>query len=201
MPSPYEAPVLARLKQSLNTRWPGRDHTSDGWIGDIYHQARMSDHNADDNGVVHARDIDKDGVHSPTVLASLLVHPATRYVIFKRKIYHADNAFKPMKYTGDNPHDGHFHESIHHSNAARNSREPWKFISSAPKWSSLYVGLDNDQRVYELQAYLNGHGGNLVLDGDFGPGTERAVRSFQAAKRIKVDGIVGAQTIQALRTR
>jgi len=61
--------------------------------------------------------------------------------------------------------------------------------------------LDNDQRVYELQAYLNGHGGDLVLDGDFGPGTERAVRSFQAAKRIKVDGIVGAQTIQALRTR
>lgn len=200
MPSPYEAPVLARLKQSVNTRWPNRDHESDGWIGDLAHQRKTSDHNPDANGVVHARDIDKDGIHVPTVLASLLIHPSTRYAIFNKKIYHVNTGFKPARYTGSNPHTGHLHVSIEHTNTARNSRDMWRFISAAPAWPLLKLGM-REYLAMELQAYLNGHGGALVIDGDFGPATEKAVKAFQAAKHIKVDGVVGPQTIQALRTR
>lgn len=200
MPSPYEAPVLARLKQSLNTRWPSRDRSSDGWIGDLDHQARTSDHNPDDNGVVHARDIDKDGLHVPTVLGSLLMHPSTRYVIFNKKIFHVDAKFKPAKYTGSNPHTRHLHVSIQHTNSARTSKDPWAFISAAPHWPLLKLGM-REYLAMELQAYLNGHGGTLVIDGDFGPATDKAVRAFQKAKAIRVDGVVGPQTIQALRTR
>jgi len=32
------------------------------------------------------------------------------------------------------------------------------------------------------------------IDGDFGPGTERAVKEFQAAKKLTVDGLVGSMT-------
>jgi murein L,D-transpeptidase YcbB/YkuD len=200
MPSPYEAPVLARLKQTLNDRWPLRDRSSDGWIGDIYHQGTASDHNPDVSGVVHARDIDKDGIHVPTVLASLLAHPSTRYAIFNRKIYHVSRDLKPAKYTGSNPHDKHLHVSIEHTNNARNSKASWLFIASPPNWSLLRAGMAGAM-IYELQAYLNGHGGALALDADFGPATDKAVRAFQAAKKLTVDGVVGPQTIRALWTR
>ena len=47
--------------------------------------------------------------------------------------------------------------------------------------------------VRELQRQLNRHGARpqLVVDGNFGPLTDTAVRNFQRAQRITVDGIVG----------
>jgi peptidoglycan hydrolase-like protein with peptidoglycan-binding domain len=36
------------------------------------------------------------------------------------------------------------------------------------------------------------------VDGAFGAGTERAVRAFQAAARMAVDGVVGEGTVAAL---
>lgn len=198
----YEAPSLARLKTALNTRWPGRDHSSDGSIGDTAHQARRSDHNpAPPSMVVRARDIDKDGVHIPTVLAAAFLHPSVRYVIFNRKIYHVDSRFKPKKYTGSNPHTGHIHVSIQPTKAAESSKVDWAPISAAFTWKLLKSGMKGAE-VRQLQAYLNGHGAALSLDGDFGPATLSAVKAFQ--KRFTpddVDGVVGPRTSAALRTR
>jgi peptidoglycan hydrolase-like protein with peptidoglycan-binding domain len=48
--------------------------------------------------------------------------------------------------------------------------------------------------VTELQSLLNGHGAGLVVDGNFGPATLHAVRVFQSAAAIAVDGRVGPIT-------
>ena len=48
------------LRNQVNMRFPNRDRRSDGWIGDRAHQGRISDHNPDKNGIVHAIDIDEN---------------------------------------------------------------------------------------------------------------------------------------------
>lgn len=48
------------LRNQINEAFPGRDKASDGWIGDAAHQARVSDHNPDRRGIVHAIDVDED---------------------------------------------------------------------------------------------------------------------------------------------
>jgi hypothetical protein len=48
--------------------------------------------------------------------------------------------------------------------------------------------------VKYLQGVLNKKGAKLALDGFFGPVTNTAVKAYQTATHIVVDGIVGAQT-------
>jgi lysozyme len=55
--------------------------------------------------------------------------------------------------------------------------------------------------VRRLQRLLAAAGLDVVVDGDFGPMTEAAVRSFQAANVLEPDGIVGAETWKALCAR
>lgn len=54
------------------------------------------------------------------------------------------------------------------------------------------------QAVRELQTLLGRHGYAVTVDGDFGPQTATAVRAFQKAKGLVVDGVVGPQTWGAL---
>lgn len=51
-----------------------------------------------------------------------------------------------------------------------------------------------DSNVRALQEFLNANGQNLQVDGVFGDMTERAVRAYQEANGLDVDGVVGPQT-------
>lgn len=62
---------------------------------------------------------------------------------------------------------------------------------------------DSGKRVLQVQCMLTKRGygvGSTGVDGDFGAGTESAVRSFQSDKLLDADGIVGHETWLALRS-
>lgn len=196
------ASVLVRARTALDTRWPKRDRKSDGWIGDKNHQARTSDHNPDSRGIVHAIDVDKDGIHVPTVIASFVLHKSTNYVIHRRRIMDHDvRDFYPAVYTGDNQHYEHIHESIYHGTTAEKRNDKYLFLETTPTWSKSLKNGDQGVQVTYVQAFLLGHGYAVELDSAFGDGTERQVRAFQAKWKLKVDGIVGPKTRAALRTK
>lgn len=54
------------------------------------------------------------------------------------------------------------------------------------------------QTVRQLQQRLNQTGANLILDGDFGDETEKAVRAYQLKVGLVVDGAAGEKTLAAL---
>jgi hypothetical protein len=124
----YLAPSLAVLRDEINRRWPGRDRTSDGTIGDAAHQATRSDHNPNARGSVNAFDIDEDGIDLAAVFAAVRRHPSARYWIYEGWLYHRDRGWRPETYTGPNPHDRHAHLSIDQTVAAEQDRRPWGLL-------------------------------------------------------------------------
>jgi hypothetical protein len=67
--------------------------------------------------------------------------------------------------------------------------------------STLLQRGSKGDAVKKLQQELNEIlGTKLAVDGDFGPKTEAAVKSFQQQKHLKVDGIVGPQTESAIQS-
>ncbi|AXB41312.1 MULTISPECIES: peptidoglycan-binding domain-containing protein [Amycolatopsis] len=197
----------------MNTRWPKRDKTSDGTIGDAAHASRSSDHNpwvkdAAGVGVVRAIDIDVDGIDA----AWLAEHLRQRgrngdrrltdggYVILNRRITNADFSGWHA-YTGSNPHTSHVHVSF--SRSRYDDRGTWGIVGgggSTPPPSTGRSTLrqgSTGQAVKDLQAFLNRAYpaySKLVVDGAFGPKTTAVVKEFQRRSGIASDGIVGPQT-------
>lgn len=74
-------------------------------------------------------------------------------------------------------------------------------VVGANTWTALIVTTQTGSKgdaVVALQRQLNAHGSNLATDGDFGPATNSAVRSFQSAHGLSVDGVAGPNTWNAL---
>ena len=64
-------------------------------------------------------------------------------------------------------------------------------------WPALTIVTqqgDSGAKVRAVQSQLNESGYGLTVDGSFGPATYSAVRSFQSAKGLGVDGVVGDNT-------
>lgn len=57
---------------------------------------------------------------------------------------------------------------------------------------------DRSQAVRILQKNLNSHGAKLTVDGDYGDGTEAAVRAYQFKIGLVADGVAGSKTQAAL---
>ena len=113
-----------RLRDWVDDNWPNRDRASDGWIGDVAHQARPSDHNPDALGIVRAIDIDADlkpgtkdrsEAHRLVDTLRAQARQGTRpiaYIIWAGKIASPRSLWRWRPYTGTNPHMHHIHVSF-----------------------------------------------------------------------------------------
>jgi hypothetical protein len=89
---------------------------------------------------------------------------------------------------------------------SRSGRSRWDDRSWYTKYPATFIPApdvgtgkaiqyeERGKRVVWLQAMLNKHSYGLVVDGIFGAATLDAVRRFQKAKKLAVDGLVGNKT-------
>ena len=111
-----------QLRSEINAKYSKRDKRSDGWIGDLSHSARKSDHNPDKNGWVRAIDIDSDLVKGSSKESWLLAEDIKMIALKGDKrisyIIHQHRIASPLKnwawrvYKGSNPHVSHLHISF-----------------------------------------------------------------------------------------
>ncbi len=115
---------LAQAREQIDDAFPGRDRTSDGWIGDTRHAARKSDHNPDAQGWVRAIDVDRDlngKGRKPDVMPDLVDQirllaksgdARISYIIFDGRIASSKKAWRWRPYDGINKHNHHAHVSF-----------------------------------------------------------------------------------------
>jgi hypothetical protein len=175
MPLPFLAPSLVALRAEFNARFPGRDKASDGWIGDAAHSARESDHNPDEEGMVHALDLDEDTDGNPTdtggELSWFAEHlrtqrdPRVKYVIYEGQIFAGRNGPSPWvwrTYVGTNLHRKHLHVSVVYDAVGETDQSPWLPPLPAPPLPQEdlmpfpVIGAPTDQTQRPWRALLPG---------------------------------------------
>lgn len=152
---------IINLEEQLNARWPNRDKTSDGTIGDLAHQNESSSgHNPDDTPgsrpawdgdsdnlqEVRAKDVDSDLRDDSCDMQDVVDHlihlpgfsSVCRYLIYNRYWWHANNGWARAPYTGASAHTEHLHYEGAWSQAAdNNSTFDFKFeeVGNPMDWS------------------------------------------------------------------
>ena len=134
------------LRNQVNKRWVRRDKRSDGWLGDAAHKGRVSDHNPDARGLVHALDIDadldpKDPGAAQRLANQIVAYAASgipganriKYVVFNDQIASGTYANSMWKWRGSGY--GHMHH-IHVSFSTKGENNAQTFplpILNTPK--------------------------------------------------------------------
>ena len=137
MPDPFLIPCLVQLRAEFNLQNPKRDKDSDGWIGDVAHQTRTSDHNPRPNGAVLAIDVDTTGPWPRgNHIEDYISHIRERedmgeearleYMISNGHIASIDSGWAWVPYDGEDPHTNHVHFSARHDHVGQNSTVSWQ---------------------------------------------------------------------------
>jgi peptidoglycan hydrolase-like protein with peptidoglycan-binding domain len=213
------APSLTALRTEIDTRWPNRDRSSDGAIGDIRHQTRTNSHNparypggpsVGTVGSVHALDITARGIDVNLVLDAVVGDPRVWYVIHDGQIWSRTTGWSPRRQSGD-PHVTHIHINLREDSqsasvSAEQDTSRWLGGSgsrgaSAPSRASAAALPTSVTK--SLQRALISRGFTIPSGptGWYGPETTRAVAAFQRSQGWAgsgADGIAGALTLKRL---
>lgn len=205
----YLAPSLVKFRDELNTIWPQRDRTSDGWIGDTAHAGRVSDHNPDAGGIVRAFDTDEDldgdkadkGRDGWSVAEGLRLSKDDRikYVIYEGRMFSSYNhpdapSWTWRPYTGENAHRHHVHLSIQPSQTASIDMSSWSLLHWARVVRGTIVPAGPPAKQLasvQLPVLRKGHSGGDV----------KALQILLRAKTgatLEADGIYGDDTATAV---
>lgn len=156
---------LKRMFADFDVIAPGRDHASDGSIGDTAHQEEVSDHNPDETGSVpihdadhinevHAIDVDNNLTGGPSMEAVVQfilgrcrsgAETRLRYIIYNRRIWEADNDWRERAYTGSSPHTEHAHFSASYTTSKEADDASWHL-------GSIPVALTADDKKWITSA-------------------------------------------------
>lgn len=209
----YLVPSLASLRAEVNARWPNRDKSSDGAVGDESHAERPSGHNPDyaHGGAVRAIDLDVDDNDPASSLRTLVIaaakgDPRVWYIISDGVIWSRTYGWVARRYTGANPHTKHVHVSAVEDRSTWTDTSPW-FEPTTPRWKpadtkstlalvqrqfQIVQGMREGtlQRMHGIgwiQNALNvkflGKDEQLVVDGFAGRATVQAWRRFESAHK------------------
>lgn len=218
--------ALATLRDQIDRKFPTRSKASDGWIGDAAHQARVSQHNPNQWGVVCAIDVTEDlsvGLNCNELMDELDAgnDPRIFYIIHDGMIENSDDTRCP--YTGPNKHTKHLHLSVRFEDPHLfDDAGPWKLpmlgtaparpakppvpakASPAAKLPRLAPG-STGAAVRKLQAFLAGafpqyrhEHGALPATGNYLTITTAWVKEFQSRVGLSTDGVVGPATNEKL---
>ena len=117
---PWLSKSAAQLREQVDDSFISRVRSSDGWLGDVRHATRKSDHNPDVNGVVRAIDIDARLSEQKGISADLADqlrlygknYKRIAYVIHLGRIASPVLGWRWRKYKGINQHNHHIHISF-----------------------------------------------------------------------------------------
>ena len=119
---PWLSKAAEQLRDQIDTWYPDRRTTSDGWIGDARHSASKSDHNPDERSgfVVRAIDVDSrlDSSEGISIYLADQIRKCAKtdkrisYVIHNGKIASRILNYKWRTYRGFNKHIRHIHISF-----------------------------------------------------------------------------------------
>jgi hypothetical protein len=119
---PWLCAAGVQLRDQIDTWYPDRRTTSDGWIGDARHSASKSDHNPDERSgfVVRAIDVDSrlDSSEGISIYLADQIRKCAKtdkrisYVIHNGKIASRILNYKWRTYRGFNKHIRHIHISF-----------------------------------------------------------------------------------------
>lgn len=85
------------------------------------------------------------------------------------------------------------------ADASSGSSAASTLASSAPPYPGVQLRRGSQgAHVETVQSQLKARGWTISVDGSFGPGTEKVVRTFQQNKGLKADGVVGPVTWAAI---
>lgn len=169
MTAPILTPALVALRHGFDVASPGRDRTTDGWIGNAAHQLEVSGHNPDDTPGVRAEYSDSDSIPEvraidvdvdlrasftmQDVINRILLTPndlrRLRYIIFNRTIWSRNGGWVGNTYSGTDPHTNHAHFSG--DPLTDNDSSPWsveQFGDTMPL-SDVVRGTDQPDRTVE----------------------------------------------------